>query len=401
MIELESLFEAYYDCRRGKRHSVNSLGFEVGYEDALVDLCHEINSHEYKPSRSIAFVVDKPVHREVFAADFRDRIIHHYIALRIEPLLEAQFTDRTFNCRKGKGTLCGVRRLHEDILLCSKHYTKDCYVLKMDIKSFFMSISKSLLNERMDEFICDKYNGSDKEDLRWLSSITIMHNPEENCICKSPEAKWEFLPPGKSLFLQNKDLGLAIGNLTSQLYANFYLDGFDHWMEDVLGFAYHGRYVDDFYIVDEDKSKLIASIPRIRGYLKTECRLTLHPNKVYIQHYSKGVKFTGAVVKKGRIYISNRTVANFQNLTHRLNHTESEDFEKVKKCADGMNSYLGLMKHTLSYAIRRKMLNKIGKNYFKYFYISGHFEKITIKKRYTDRINAINRVKEGGLNGYD
>ena len=99
MVELDGLFEAYYDCRKDKRDSINSLSFEVGYEEGLVDLCNEINSRTYKPSRSIAFIVDHPVYREVFAADFRDRIIHHYIALRIEPLLEAQFTNRTFNCR--------------------------------------------------------------------------------------------------------------------------------------------------------------------------------------------------------------------------------------------------------------------------------------------------------------
>lgn len=400
MVRLEDIFEAYYDCRRRKRRSADSLGFEVDYERNLVALCDEINAHQYRPSPSVTFVVNRPLYREVFAAAFRDRVVHHYIALRLEPILERQFSDRTFNCRRGKGAFYGIEQLDRDIKECSSNYTDDCYVLKMDIKSFFMSIPKDLLNKRMDKFIVDNYSGEDKEDLRYLSAITILHHPEENCEKHSPDSLWEFLPKNKSLFTNEYNRGLAIGNLTSQLDANFFMDPFDHWLEDVLGFPYHGRYVDDFYIVDKSKDRLVEVIPIIRKKLKEDFKLTLHPDKVYLQHYSKGIKFTGSVVKPGRIYVGNRTISSFKQLINRMNHFEG-NITMLRSCVAGLNSYFGLMVHADSYALRRRIARMISPECWKYIYVSGHFDKFVLKKRYCEINGFMCKIKKGGENAFD
>lgn len=130
---------------------------------------------------------------------------------------------------------------------------------------------------------------------------------------------WHGLPKDKSLFNTKPNCGLPIGSLTSQVFANFYMNLFDHYIESVLGIKYYGRYVDDFIIVHSNKDYLKSLIPIIKSFLNNELQLNLHPQKVYLQHYTKGVKFLGAVVKPNRIYISNRTKGNFCNRLVELN----------------------------------------------------------------------------------
>lgn len=135
-IGLDELFQAYYDCRKNKRKTFNALEFEADYENRLLELWRDINAHRYYPGRSIAFVVTEPVKREVFAADFRDRIVHHLIINKINRLLEADFISDSYSCREGKGVQYGIKCIAEYMYLCSEGYTKDCYILKMDIQSF-------------------------------------------------------------------------------------------------------------------------------------------------------------------------------------------------------------------------------------------------------------------------
>lgn len=233
MIDFSILLEAYFDCRRHKRKTVGATEFEMNYMSNLVQLLDEINSRQYKIGKSICFVVRYPRYREVFAGQFRDRIIHHYIALRLEPLFESQFSDRTYNCRKGKGQLAGIRQLQEDIMEVSENYTEDAYVMGIDLKGFFMSIYKPLLAKMVDDFVARNYHGDDKEDLRWLCNMVVMHHPEKDCEKKSADYLWEFLPKEKSLFTNGEDRGVAIGNLFAQLFANFLLSKLD-WKIDII-----------------------------------------------------------------------------------------------------------------------------------------------------------------------
>ena len=115
MVKYDDVFEAYYNCLKNKRKSAGAVKYFQGFEEDLIKLTDEINSRQYKPSISTAFIVREPVRREIFAACFRDRIIHHYIIIRLEPLFEKFFTERTFNCRKEKGVLYGLEMLKNDL----------------------------------------------------------------------------------------------------------------------------------------------------------------------------------------------------------------------------------------------------------------------------------------------
>lgn len=200
MVTTEWLLDAYFDCRHSKRRTASAVVYEMDYESRLIALRDRINNRTYQPGKSICFVVTRPRYREVFAASFEDRIVHHYIALRLTPLFEEIFSERTFNCRKGKGQLYGINTLKEDIRQCSNNYTVDCHIMKLDLKGFFMSIDKKLLAEMVDRFIVGYYNGEDIDDLRYLCRVVILHRPEKNCERHSPLSYWDKLDKNKSLF---------------------------------------------------------------------------------------------------------------------------------------------------------------------------------------------------------
>jgi hypothetical protein len=140
---LFDLFRAYYDARRNKRNTINQLRFELNLEKNLFALYREIKERTYAIRPSIAFIVFEPVQREIFAADFRDRVVHHLVVNYLEPLYEPVLIMDSCSCRKGKGTLFGVNRVKRFMQACSDNYTRDCYILKLDIKGYFMSMSRT------------------------------------------------------------------------------------------------------------------------------------------------------------------------------------------------------------------------------------------------------------------
>ncbi|MBC8184239.1 group II intron reverse transcriptase domain-containing protein [candidate division KSB1 bacterium] len=384
-IELDELFQAYFECRKNKRNTANAIAFEIDYENNLVQLCEEINSGTYKIGRSIAFIVDKPVKREIFAADFRDRVVHHLIIGKLNQLFEKQFIYDSYSCRTGKGTHFGIQRIDKFIRQCSMNYTKDCYLLKLDLQGFFMSINKSILFTKLEQFIKEKYNETDKDLIIKLCKQVIFNDPTKNCIIKGNKSDWDYLPQTKSLFHSKPNCGLPIGNLTSQVFANFYMDSFDHFVKHDLKKRYYSRYVDDFVIMHEDKEYLKKLIPKLSEYLQTELQVTIHPKKIYLQHYSKGVKFLGTVILPNRIYIADRTKGNFYNAIEKQNQIARDHKptkEEQQSFQSSMNSYLGIMKHYKSYKLRKHMINKnLSGWWWNYVYLSGGIAKFEMKTK--------------------
>jgi hypothetical protein len=191
------LFAAYYECRRNKRRTHNAMRFELNQEEEVTSLYEELLTGNYQVGLSRAFIVFEPVQREIFAADFRDRVIHHYIIARLEPVFERLFIYDSYSCREGKGTHFGVSRIDGFIRSCSQNYTRDCYVLKVDIQGFFMNIRKEILLEKVLFILKKQYKGFDKELLSDLCKKVILHNPVPDCIVKGVERNWEGLPKNK------------------------------------------------------------------------------------------------------------------------------------------------------------------------------------------------------------
>lgn len=382
----EDVWLAYYDCRKNIRNTESQLEFEVNYEFECLNLWREIVSRTYRPGESTAFIVEVPCKREVFAASFRDRVVQHLISLRLVPILESVFISNSFNNRVGKGTLFGAKTLASDIQRVSNNYTEDCYVAILDHSGFFMSIHKPTLCDLVDDLWDEYYHEPDKDLIKWLTRTVLEDCPEKHCRRNSKQSRWEGLAPNKSLFTCGEDKGLPIGNNLSQLLANYILNDFDHYVLDELQPDAYGRYVDDFYVVCRDKSRLLAMVPKIREKLASR-GLILHPRKFYCQHYSKGVKFVGSVVKKNRFYLSNRTVNNAFHTLRSLNLEipEPMDLLWLEKFQCRINSYLGFMRHHDAYNIRRRFLKEIDERLREYVYVGGDCERLVIRKKYRRR----------------
>lgn len=382
---LEAIFEAYFSCRSNKRNTINALAFELDYESNLIQLWKDLNDGSYQPGKSIAFIVHKPVQREIFAADFRDRVVHHLIINKLNPLFEKEFIQDSYACRVGKGTHYGIIRANKFIRQCSQNYTKNCYVLKLDIEGFFMHINKEILFSRLKKFIEAQYNQNDKELVLEVCHKIIFNSPTVNCIIKGSSKNWDGLPKNKSLFQSPANCGLPIGNLTSQIFANFYMNSFDHFIKKEIGICYYGRYVDDFIIIHSDKEFLKSFIPILSNFLLSNLQLTLHPKKIYLQHYTKGVKFLGTIIKPNRIYIANRIKGNFYNAIEKQNSIirDQKPTKEIKAAfLSSMNSYLGIMKHYKTYKLRKRLLFKyLSGWWWNQAYLSGGVAKFVLKTK--------------------
>ena len=390
--EIISWIKASDDCCRNKKTSYQCTMYRIHEEEILPILALAVRNRTYEPLASECFVVRYPKLREIFAANFLDRIVQHWIILRIEPLLEELFVrtgDVSFNCRKGYGTLRAVQTFARQAEIITQSWTKDAYIGRFDLKSFFMSINKEKLWLMLEEFINDNYFGEDKETLLWLSEITIMHRPQDNCIKKGDVSLWDKLPIHKSLFTMD---GMAIGNITSQILANFDLNKFDEMAYQFCKErgGWYQRFVDDMTVILLTIEDVVEFFKMAQEFLERELYLTLHPDKVYIQHAKKGVKFVGSVVMPGRIYLSNRTVGRLYDMLQEmerfvkslnLRDLSIDDAFKLEHYVCSCNSYMGFLKYNNSYALRRRLFGNLS-YFWKVAYVSGHFDKVTLRKRF-------------------
>ena len=391
---ITDLFQAYYNARRNKRNTINQLKFELNFEREIFKLYNEIETRTYKPLREVAFIINKPVKREIFAADFRDRVVHHLLFQYLSPIIEKYLIYDCYSCRKGKGTSAGIKRVSKFLRSCSENYKKDCYIMQMDISGYFMSINRELLYHKVNGMLQTEYQKCallnkviplDTGMVDFLLQKIIFRNPADNCMIKGLPSDWAGLPANKSMFYTLEGCGLPIGNLTSQLFGNVFLNDFDHWMKKTMGFGYYGRYVDDFSVMHHDKRRLLNALPEIADYLKANEKLILHPNKTKINYFKTGFLFLGAVIKPYRIYIANRTKGNFYQAIKKQNKiigNHKPTSEEKNQFISSMNSYLGVMKHYKTYQIRKKMIkNRFSARWWNSVFIEEGYRKFVLKNK--------------------
>lgn len=388
--------DAFDDCCRKKKSSPQCDSYRTDYELDLWMLVSEVYERRYIPSTSTCFLVTHPKLREIFAAHFRDRIVQHWITLRLEPLLEKRFHSQgnvSFNCRKGFGTLKAVQALERDMVERSNNYTEECHVARFDLKSFFMSIDVDVLWKHLRKFILQEYKGDDIDTLLYLTEITIFHRPQTNCYKKGDLELWKELPPHKSLFNIKGNIGMAIGNLTSQQFANFYMSFFDEfmiWLCNRYNCRYK-RFVDDFTVVGNKEVILRIIRPLAEKYLAKNLHVTMHRDKFYIQTVKHGIKFVGSVIMPGRTYISNRTVGGFVDkikTTERICESitrekrNGRNLRALRHCVTALNSYLGFTVHVSGHNVRYKVMNGTSQAFWNVCYLQGDYTKVKIMKRY-------------------
>lgn len=312
---MDELYRGYIRARRGKRRSSDEFKFELNAVENLFLIQNDIKNRTYEPSRGIAFVIKEPVIREVFAAPFRDRVVHHFLYNGVYHWWDARLVYDSYSCREGKGTMFGIERLRHHIESASRQYTQRAYVIKMDLQGYFMSLPRVELYKKAVWGLDRQFpeGGREYETYKFLWRKIIMDDPCRGVRRKGRKSDWGSLPKSKSLFCQPPGQGIVIGNLSSQLLSNMYLDTFDRFVKFELGYKHYGRYVDDFFVVvtEEELSQALRDIEVMRDFLMG-MGLTLHPNKRYIQEVRKGVEFLGVKVYPYHIKLGKRVVRNFK-----------------------------------------------------------------------------------------
>lgn len=394
----KTIQEAYIDCCRGKRNGRQYQDYLSIANEDLDLLTTELMEGTYKPSTSTCFLVKFPKLREVFAAAFRDRIIHHWMCLRLGPLFEAlnrSIGDVTHNCRVGYGTKSAVDKVFSSIKAITYHYGVEAYVFRGDLVGFFMSLPQRCMCDKLKELTSDEYHGDFKELLIWLIEIVVMHRPEMNCMLNSNPEDWIGLTTNKSLYRTEKGCGAPIGNLTTQLFANFYMAEFDSYMMRKIAKlkkrgikASYNRFVDDFVLVCNN-AKALKWLVKCAEEKLTEMKLTMHKNKRYIQPASHGILFVGSYIKNGRIYLSNRTIGRFKDKVKQIYdyfnnpsvQVTSADLDHILAT---LNSYLGFCADKRTFRLRRRIMRplKYLPAFCKYYSVNDQTTKVTLKKKH-------------------
>lgn len=371
---LIDLYHAYKCARKNKRWRAYQLQFEFNLEESLITLRDELITGVYRPRTSTCFIIHDPKMREVFAADFRDRIVHHLFYNYTHCLFERTFIADSYSCIKNRGTHFGINRLKHHIRSVSRGFSSSCYVLKIDIKGYFMNINRiKLLKYCRDTLDKMKDRKSEVEGKTWgelldyqfvdyLLENIIDCNPIEDCKMLGKISEWDGLPIDKSLFSAPKDCGLPIGNLSSQLFSNIYMNQFDQYVKRQLQCKHYGRYVDDAYIVFDDRTQLKRIIPDISKFLKEELGLQVNPHKLRIYNVLHGVEFLGAYIKPFRTYVSSSLLKRMRRKLINLS------VDEMLKLQSTLNSYLGVLSHFNSYYLRRVLFgnNRIWNLYGKF-----------------------------------
>ncbi|WP_454844859.1 RNA-directed DNA polymerase [Ralstonia thomasii] len=336
------LVEAYFDCRRTKRNSSSALAFEIDLEHNLRRLFDELTNGTYMPGRSKCFVIDRPKHREVWAAEFRDRIVHHLLYNRIGPRFERSFIADSCACIKGRGTLYAAQRLEKKVRSVTQNWAHPAHYLKCDLANFFVSIDKRILLDLLLAKIHEPF---------WhaLTALVLMHDPRSDFAYLGDPAMIERVPAHKRLMEQPAHLGLPIGNLSSQFFANVYLNELDQFVKHELRCVHYIRYVDDFLLLHESPQWLNEAHATIAAFLPARLAARLNPKKTILQPIARGIDFVGQVIRPWVRHTRKRTL---HSGIQRVREIPAADVYQVT------NSYFGLLRQaTGSHTERAKLAN--------------------------------------------
>lgn len=263
LISTKSMLSAWKEFLKGKRKKPDVQEFEQNLMDNLLSLQEDLRNHTYYHGEYASFGISDPKPRIIHKASVRDRLLHHIIHQGLYPFFDARFISNSYSCRVGKGTHKALERFKMFSYKVSKNNTKTCWVLKCDLRKFFASINHAIL-------LCILEKGIQDDEILWLLKQVI--------------TSFDSGSPGK---------GLPLGNLTSQLLVNVYMNRFDQYVKHVLKVKYYVRYADDFVLLSEDRSLLVNYLAQIGSFLEQELKLQLHPNKVSVKTLYSGIDFLG------------------------------------------------------------------------------------------------------------
>ncbi len=314
IVSLENLFLAWREFRKGKSARPDVQQFELHLEDNIFAIHRQLKTRTYRPAKYSAFYVKDPKLRHIHKATVADRLVHHALFRILYPIFDRAFIYDSYSCRVAKGTHGGVIRLEKFLKNLNQNSRQQVWAMKCDIKKFFDSVDhkifKFLIRKKVDD-----------SNTLWLIDIII------------------------DSFEKSTTAGLPLGNVTSQLFANIYLNELDQFVKRKLKVKYYLRYCDDFIFLSNDKNDFKVWYGQVAAFLKQRLKLSIHEHKTTIKKYRQGVDFLGYVLLSGHRVLRTKTKRRI-----------FKKFEREELSEFSAQSYLGVLKHCNGYNLRKKLL---------------------------------------------
>ena len=308
IISLKNLFDAWSEFRKDKRRKKDVAEFELGLEDNVFRLHDDLVNGTYKHGGYFSFYIHDPKKRHIHKASVRDRLLHHAIIRVIEPMWDKKFIFDSWSSRKYKGTHFAVKRLHKIGLKLSKNHSRTLWMLKLDIRKFFDSVDHKILLRILRE------KTFDNRLVNLFEDIVESFNP-----------------------------GIPLGNLTSQIFANIYMNKLDQFVKHEIKVEGYIRYADDFVLMHTDRNFLESCIVRIQDFTEGNLKLRVHPNKIILKTYSSGIDYLGYVCFP----------------SHRILRTKTKKRLFRRATDKNFSSYNGILSHCRSRDLKIKLLQKL------------------------------------------
>lgn len=338
----KNLLSAYQAARKCKRYKRNIVDYGFFLESNLLKLRQELITENYSPSSYVCFTVFDPKIRKVAAPAFRDRVLQHSLVSQIEPLFDSKFIYDSFACRKNKGTHFGLQRIKKFLQAARSIHGKDTeiYCLRMDIQKYFASMSWDVLLSIINKTVpCDRTK-------RLIEKIMTRH--------KCFDINSHPITAPEDVVKPDLRQGVPIGNLTSQLFANIYLNELDHFVKETLHIRWYARYMDDFLVIHPDKDYLKQTKEDIRIFLERQLGLRLHPKKVIIQNVKTGVPFVGYLIFYDHVLVRGKTLLRMRQKL-KLKRMKAVKNGEEHKLEATYSSIRGHLKHANAYGLAKNL----------------------------------------------
>lgn len=321
IVSVENLFAAWREFKKGKTKKPDVIEFSLNLENNIFALRDELLAQAWKCGGYIKFLINDPKPRIIHKATVRDRVLYQAIYRVLYPIFDKTFIFDCYSSRNDKGTHAGIKRLNVFLRKSSINYTQTTYALKCDIKKFFDSIDHEILVNVL------------KEKIDCMETMKLLENIIDS-------------------FHKTSGKGLPLGNVTSQIFANIYMNKFDWHVKRELGFKSYVRYCDDFVILSKDKSCLLENILHIENFLRDKLKLNLHPDKISVRKLRQGIDFLGAVILPYRIVLRTKTKQRIVKKSIQLFQKLKDGQISKERFSQSVSSYLGHLSHTKSREVR-------------------------------------------------
>lgn len=332
IISLENLFAAWDRFKSDKRNKRDVQAFEWQLEENMFQLLYDLRTKRYKHGAYSGFWIHDPKPRHIHKATVRDRVLHHAIFTVLNPIFEPTFIAHSFSCRVGKETHKGVDALARSMRKVGGNAHKPVFALKCDVKKFFDTIDHAVLVRILENKIEDA-------DTMWLMEEIIGS-----------------FQSGHSNLFERK--GVPIGNLTSQLFANVYMNEFDQFVKHTLKVKYYFRYTDDFVIVSNTEGYLRELIVPISKFLQERLALSLHPNKISVRKLRQGIDFLGFIVLPHHRELRAKTKRRIRGKLRRRIREHKAGSISYQTVEQSLQSYLGVLSHANAYTLSEQIKNQ-------------------------------------------